>query len=39
MKQLFLFLLISLSTQTSIFAQSEGDQGYHSPLGIPLVLA
>jgi hypothetical protein len=39
MKQLLLFLLISIGIQSSVFAQSEGDQGYHSPLGIPLVLA
>lgn len=39
MKQLLLFFILFYSSQNAIFAQSEGDQGYHSPLGIPLVLA
>lgn len=39
MKQLLLFSIIFCSFQITSYAQSEGDQGYHSPLGIPLVLA
>jgi len=39
MKQLLLFSSFLFSIQSLIFAQTKGDQDYHSPLGIPLVLA
>lgn len=39
MKQLLYFLVIFLFLNTLSFGQKEGNQGYHSPLGIPLVLA
>lgn len=39
MKQLLLSSLFICSFQSLILAQTEGDQDYHSPLGIPLVLA